>query len=169
MDLQSSSGLDKKISRRDFFWYVLVWSSLGASLLSVLRYLRLEKENPQIEPVSLLLPQNLAIGEVKAFPAYQIWLARNQNGFYALRSVCTHMGCTPVWKSSQAVFQCPCHHSFFDAQGIRQKGPAPRSLERHRLFWGKKGEIMLDRSQIFRREMGEWESEGAFLSFSPVI
>ncbi|MBT9545943.1 MAG: Rieske 2Fe-2S domain-containing protein [Candidatus Sericytochromatia bacterium] len=165
MALPIESESSEKLSRRDFLWYTLIWSGLGASLLSTLAYLRLPAWSPGLEPVVLGVPQDLSLGEVKAFPAYQTWLIRNESGFYALRSVCTHLGCTPVWKSDLTQFHCPCHHSYFDLAGLREKGPALRALERYRLFWGQQGEIMLDRSQTFRRELGEWEDAGAWLPF----
>lgn len=165
MSLQNEPEASEKLSRRDFLWYTLVWSGLGVSLLSTLAYLRLPDWSPGLASVTLGFPEDWMIGDVKAFPAYQTWLIRNSAGFYALRSVCTHLGCTPVWKSDAEKFHCPCHHSFFDLAGVRETGPALRALERYRLFWGQKGEIMLDRSQTFRRELGEWENAGAWLPF----
>lgn len=166
MDTPQKPENAEKISRRDFLWYSLVWSGLGLSLLSTLAYLRLPTWSPALTSVSLGLPQDFSLGEVRAFPAYQAWLIRDTKGFYALRSVCTHLGCTPVWKADSTQFHCPCHHSYFDLTGERKKGPALRALERYRLFWGAQGEIRLDRSHIFRKELGEWESSDAWLPFS---
>ena len=47
---------------------------------------------------------------------------------YAIKPVCTHLGCTVNWKSDQQRFVCPCHGSQYDAQGRVMRGPARRSL-----------------------------------------
>ncbi|KAM3097611.1 Rieske 2Fe-2S domain-containing protein [Phormidesmis sp. 146-12] len=47
---------------------------------------------------------------------------------YAIRPVCTHLGCTVEWKSDRQQFVCPCHGSRFDGQGRVTNGPAQRSL-----------------------------------------
>jgi len=155
----------KTLTRRDFLWQGLFWAGLWASLLSVLRYLQIPSRHSEIKPVSLLFPAAMELNTVQAFPAYQIWLVRSPEGFYALRSICTHMGCLPDWKPQAQEFHCPCHHSVFDLRGLRQRGPALRALERHRLFWGPQGEIMLDRSVIYRHELEGWAQPGALLPF----
>jgi cytochrome b6-f complex iron-sulfur subunit len=47
---------------------------------------------------------------------------------YAIRPVCTHLGCTVEWKADRQQFVCPCHGSRYDAQGRVTNGPAKRSL-----------------------------------------
>lgn len=47
---------------------------------------------------------------------------------YAIRPVCTHLGCTVEWKADRNHFVCPCHGSQYDAQGRVVHGPAKRSL-----------------------------------------
>jgi cytochrome b6-f complex iron-sulfur subunit len=47
---------------------------------------------------------------------------------YAIRPICTHLGCTVEWQSTQNRFVCPCHGSQYDAQGRVVRGPARRSL-----------------------------------------
>ncbi len=113
--------------------------------------------------VKLIRPETMAINSIYPYPAYQIWLIRSAEGFYALRSSCTHLGCAPELRHT--VFQCPCHNSIFDLKGRRLSGPALRALERYRLFWNNKGEIMLDRSVVYREEKGEWALPGALLPF----
>lgn len=155
-----------EFSRREFIWRFMLGSVLGVSFLSVFRYLKISSTvDEKLDPVMLLKPEQMPLNGVKAFPAYQIWLIRNQSGFYALRSLCTHMGCPPIWKSEHNVFYCPCHGSIFNLQGERVRGPALYALERHRLFWGKGGQIMLDRQVVLRKERGEWDLPGALLPF----
>ncbi len=47
---------------------------------------------------------------------------------YALRPICTHLGCTVPWDAEQNRFVCPCHGSQYDAEGRVLQGPAARSL-----------------------------------------
>lgn len=47
---------------------------------------------------------------------------------YALRPICTHLGCTVPWNPEQNRFVCPCHDSQYDAEGRVLQGPAVRSL-----------------------------------------
>jgi cytochrome b6-f complex iron-sulfur subunit len=63
-----------------------------------------------VDPVYLIVTQNAKIAE------------------YAIRPVCTHLGCTVKWKSDRQQFVCPCHGSRYDAQGRVTNGPAKRSL-----------------------------------------
>ncbi|MFZ4814583.1 MAG: ubiquinol-cytochrome c reductase iron-sulfur subunit [Phototrophicaceae bacterium] len=49
-----------------------------------------------------------------------------------LYGVCTHLGCLPSWVDTNFRFECPCHGSKFDLDGLYIEGPAPRSLDRFR-------------------------------------
>ncbi|MDF1566059.1 MAG: Rieske 2Fe-2S domain-containing protein [Deltaproteobacteria bacterium] len=95
----------------------------------------------------------------------QVWIARNEEGFYALLAVCTHLGCTPRWQASDARFRCPCHGSGFHRDGSNFEGPAPRPLERVRISLADDGQLLVDRARRYRHELGEWGEEGAFLPY----
>ena len=95
-----------------------------------------------------------------------MWIERSDSGFYALRSVCTHLGCTPNWLSAEAKFKCPCHGSGFYMSGVNFEGPAPRPLERYRIALGDDGQILIDKSRIFQQEKGQWDDPDSFLSLS---
>ena len=47
---------------------------------------------------------------------------------YAIKPVCTHLGCTVNWNRDQNQFICPCHGSKYDNLGRVVHGPAKRSL-----------------------------------------
>jgi cytochrome b6-f complex iron-sulfur subunit len=101
---------------------------------------------------------------------FGIWLVRTNNdvvhnagGFYALISVCTHLGCTPNWLSAEAKFKCPCHGSGFRPTGINFEGPAPRPLERARIVLAEDGQILVDKGRKFQFELGQWIDPEAFL------
>ena len=43
--------------------------------------------------------------------------------------ICPHEGCEVTWEQSRNRFACPCHESYFTADGSRISGPAPRGLD----------------------------------------
>jgi cytochrome b6-f complex iron-sulfur subunit len=81
----------------------------------------------------------------------------------ALKSVCTHLGCTPNWLEAEQKFKCPCHGSGFYKDGINFEGPAPRPLERYAISIGNDGQIDIDKSRTFHEEMGDWNDPACFI------
>jgi cytochrome b6-f complex iron-sulfur subunit len=47
---------------------------------------------------------------------------------YAIKPVCTHLGCTVEWHQDQNRFICPCHGSGYDNLGRVIRGPAKSAL-----------------------------------------
>ena len=90
-------------------------------------------------------------------------MVRNEEGIYALSTVCTHLGCTPNWLATEQKFKCPCHGSGFRSSGINFEGPAPRPLERFMIYLADDGQIVVDKTKAFKFEKGEWEREESFL------
>jgi cytochrome b6-f complex iron-sulfur subunit len=115
----------------------------------------------------------LRIGKVEDFlkgavderfkQAFGTWIVRNDEGLYALSTICTHLGCTPNWLEAEKKFKCPCHGSGFRMSGINFEGPAPRPLERFRVVQDEDGTILVDKSRIFQQEKGQWTDPEAFL------
>ena len=65
---------------------------------------------------------------------FGIWLVRtaddieqHASGFYALITVCTHLGCTPNYLSAENKFKCPCHGSGYRLTGVNFEGPGAAS------------------------------------------
>lgn len=50
-------------------------------------------------------------------------------GNQVLSAVCPHEGCEVAWDGNANRFSCPCHESFFAADGSRISGPSPRGLD----------------------------------------
>jgi Rieske Fe-S protein len=60
---------------------------------------------------------------------YGIIIANDSGTRLALRSKCTHLGCTNLaWVESLRGYECPCHHSKFNLLGIPTAGPAKKPL-----------------------------------------
>jgi len=45
-----------------------------------------------------------------------------------LSAICPHEGCEVAWDQASNRFSCPCHESYFAADGARISGPATRGL-----------------------------------------
>ncbi|MFO0897368.1 MAG: Rieske (2Fe-2S) protein [Pirellulales bacterium] len=115
-------------------------------------------------------PSNFAPGQVetKFIAQFGVWVVNGEyNGqaqIYALRSVCTHLGCTPNWLEGEQKFKCPCHGSGFYKDGINFEGPAPRPLERYAIRVADDGQLEIDKSKIFQEEMGQWTDPTSFVT-----
>ena len=70
----------------------------------------------------------------------------------------------PNWLASQNKFKCPCHGSGYYRTGVNFEGPAPRPLERAKIFLDPSdGQIVVDKSVQFHQERGEWTNPEAFI------
>ena len=122
-------------------------------------------------------PSRFSVGTPDKFPAGQVeerfkaqfgvWIVNTEyNGqqqIVALKSVCTHLGCTPNWLEAEQKFKCPCHGSGFYKDGINFEGPAPRPLERYAIGIGSDGSIEVDKSRTFQEEMGAWNDPSCYI------
>lgn len=105
--------------------------------------------------------------ETKFKAQFGVWIVNTTyNGeqvIYALKSVCTHLGCTPNWLEGEQKYKCPCHGSGFYKDGINFEGPAPRPLERYAISVASDGQVEVDKSRLFLEEKGEWADAASFL------
>lgn len=44
-------------------------------------------------------------------------------------SVCPHLSCPVSYQKEERTFHCPCHQSYWDAEGRRLSGPASRGMD----------------------------------------
>lgn len=58
---------------------------------------------------------------------HNLYLLPDKN--QVLSAVCPHEGCEVAWEAATKTFSCPCHTSFFAADGSRIRGPARRGLD----------------------------------------
>jgi cytochrome b6-f complex iron-sulfur subunit len=149
------------------------FTSLSATLgLWTLGTARFMFPNVLVEPPSKFkvgFPSDFAPGQVEEkFKAqFGVWVAKaeyqGQLQIYALRTVCTHLGCTPNWLEGEQKFKCPCHGSGFYKDGINFEGPAPRPLERYAIRLADDGQLEIDKSKLFQQEMGQWNDPSSFV------
>ena len=105
--------------------------------------------------------------ETKFVAQYGVWVVngdfQGEQQIYALKTVCTHLGCTPNWLEAEQKFKCPCHGSGFYKDGINFEGPAPRPLERYAIRIADDGQLEVDKSRAFQEEMGQWADPSSFI------
>jgi cytochrome b6-f complex iron-sulfur subunit len=170
-------------TRRGFFAAaagVLFGSSLAIGFTSLavthlmwlLGFARFMFPNILIEPPTRFkvgFPDSLSTGQVetKYIPQFGVWVVRNeidgQPMVYALKSVCTHLGCTPNWLEAEQKFKCPCHGSGFYKTGENFEGPAPRPLERYAISLAEDGQLLVDKSRTFQQELGQWKDQASYV------
>lgn len=128
---------------------------IGACLLATLRFFF-----PRVlfEPKTKFrigYPSDYGFGvDTRWQAAQRIWVVRDASGIFVIFAKCTHLGCTPDWKSMENKFKCPCHGSGFDSEGVNFEGPAPRPLDRVEVTLDAEGQIVVDKSKLFGP--GDW-------------
>jgi cytochrome b6-f complex iron-sulfur subunit len=175
---------DDGSTRRGFFAAaagVLFGSSLAIGFTSLavthliwlLGCARFMFPNILIEPPTRFkvgFPDSLSPGQVetKFIPQFGVWIVRyefdGQPMIFAIKSVCTHLGCTPNWLEAEQKFKCPCHGSGFYKDGINFEGPAPRPLERYSISLAEDGQLLVDKSRTFQQELGQWKDTASFVT-----
>jgi cytochrome b6-f complex iron-sulfur subunit len=122
-------------SRREFLNYIWMASMvlLAGELTAGLLWFAMPrfKDNEfggsfAISPDDVPLPVNAPNLNTNA----RFWLSYTDRGLIALYVVCTHLGCLYKWVDSNFRFECPCHGSKYELDGLYIEGPAPRSLDR---------------------------------------
>jgi cytochrome b6-f complex iron-sulfur subunit len=114
-------------------------------------------------------PEDYPFGhvETKFKEKHGVWVVHgNYKGnpqVYALRTVCTHLGCITIWQPHEQRFKCPCHGSAFYANGINYEGPAPRPLERHAIRIADDGQLEVDNSVVYQEQLGQWSNPASYV------
>jgi len=161
-------------SRREVMWMAAGWGLFGVAVATQTAMLV-----SYLFPRAPLVPaQIFKVGPLDDFPphsvsvafkkTHQVWICNEvYNGkpvVYALATVCTHLGCTPNWLEAEQKFKCPCHGSGFYPTGINFEGPAPRPLERYKIYVGDDGQVVVDKTKKFRQERGQWNDPASYIA-----
>ena len=132
----------KNISRRDFL--KLSTDSLLAlagilGLSGLLRYLSYQFDpTPQTE---------FDIGSVLDYPLHSrtiiaeipAMIVHDKEGLHATSLVCSHLGC--MIEERNFGFECPCHSSRYDMNGVVLRGPATANLRQLRMEKSKEDNL----------------------------
>ena len=108
-------------------------------------------------------------GVYEQFKPNEIWVVNlqpSENRLVALNTVCTHLGCIPNWLSGDLKFKCPCHGSGYYVNGVNFEGPTPRPLERFAVSRDADGYVWVDKSRVYRQELGEWDNPESYLDLA---
>jgi cytochrome b6-f complex iron-sulfur subunit len=156
-------------------WLGLAWGAFSAASAAALaatgRFMFPNVLNEPPQQFKAGFPNEYGMGVDERWKEkFGVWLVRTAEdidqhaaGFYSLSVTCTHLGCTPNYLSAENKFKCPCHGSGFRTTGVNFEGPAPRPLERTRIVLAEDGQILVDKSRHFQRELGQWTDPEAFL------
>ncbi|HVZ79365.1 MAG TPA: ubiquinol-cytochrome c reductase iron-sulfur subunit [bacterium] len=166
-----SIPLNPEFTRRSFLsllgwaWVAFVAATMGA-LTTMLRF---AFPNVTFEPPLKFkagFPDTFNMGvDERHKNDHKVWIVRNDQGFYALSTICTHLGCTPNWLQAEQKFKCPCHGSGYYITGVNFEGPAPRPLPRFNIVLADDGQIQIDESIQYQQELGQWGLPGSFLNY----
>jgi cytochrome b6-f complex iron-sulfur subunit len=123
------------VSRREFLYYI--WGASMVMLLGAAGGIALWFALPRFRQGEfggdfvLLGSQIPAVGSPpQDNPQGRFWLSNTEDGLLALYKVCTHLGCLFKWVEVNNRFECPCHGSKFQANGLLIQNPATRGLDR---------------------------------------
>ncbi len=122
-------------------------------------------------------PSRFKVGSKEGFPPgkvetkyvaqFGVWVVNSEfqgvQQVYALKTVCTHLGCTPNWLEAEQKFKCPCHGSGFYKDGVNFEGPAPRPLERYAIRLADDGQLEINKSKTFHEELGQWSDPESYI------
>jgi cytochrome b6-f complex iron-sulfur subunit len=155
-------------SRRRIVW-ACIWGYLGVNFLMFLRFFfpRALYEPNTIFTIGYPSDFNLGIDQ-RFLMTNRSWVVREPDRIFVIYAKCTHLGCTPEWKSAENKFKCPCHGSGYDSEGVNFEGPAPRPMDRAFIQLDPTGKIVVDTSRLFvddpRAGVNHFNDPGAFLN-----
>lgn len=168
-----------KPTRRGFMisWAGAAWGTFalagGAGTMAMLRFML---PNVLFEP-----PQVFKAGKLEDYEfdkpderfkqdkkAWIVKLSKDIDGkkkLIALDVTCTHLGCTPNVLFSEQKYKCPCHGSGFRFSGMNFEGPAPRPLERYKVYLDPvDGQIVIDKTKKFQFEKQQWDDPESYVA-----
>jgi Rieske Fe-S protein len=85
---------------------------------------------PPNRPAAVVLTDRVADGWYETRSQTVVYVDREGEGYRALLSTCTHLGCKVTWDEGVEEYRCPCHGGAYDREGRVRAGPPPRPLAR---------------------------------------
>lgn len=155
-------------SRRRIIW-ACIWGYLGVNFLMFLRFFfpRALYEPNTVFTIGYPADFNLGIDQ-RYLMTNRSWVVREPDRIFVIYAKCTHLGCTPEWKSAENKFKCPCHGSGYDSEGVNFEGPAPRPMDRAFIQLDPTGKIVVDTSRLYindpRAGVNHFNDPGAYLN-----
>lgn len=132
----------KKISRRDFLKVstnsLLVLSGL-LGIGGLIRYLSYQFDPTPPSEFDIGPASNYRLNSRTVIAYIPAIVIHDKNGLRALSLTCSHLGCTIEQRNFG--FECPCHSSRYDLDGVVLKGPAATNLRKFRLAETEDGNL----------------------------
>ena len=163
-----AAAKEVNLGRRRLVW-ACIWGYLGVNFLMFLRFFFPRALYEPNTVFSAGFPSDFSLGiDQRYLMTNRVWIVREPDRLFAIFARCTHLGCTPEWKSAENKFKCPCHGSGYDSEGVNFEGPAPRPMDRALLTLDPTGQIVVDTSRLFvndpRAGVNHFNDPGAFLN-----
>jgi len=80
------------------------------------------------QPISRKIVAEAVAGWATTIEEHNVFVLPAKNN-QVLSAICPHEGCEVTWEGGSNRFACPCHESYFAADGSRISGPARRGLD----------------------------------------
>lgn len=135
-----------ELDRREVLGKITGLALSVAGIGTVFTTLKFMKPNVLFEPPTRFRvgrPEEIPLGTLAVLSEQKLFLGHAREGFFAMSSICTHLGCMTRYLPSEGVIACPCHGSRFDQTGKVVGGPAPLPLRRYYLALSD-GELLVD-------------------------
>ncbi len=86
-------------------------------------------------------------------------IVRHANSLYAFSLACPHQNTALRWYPQNQIFQCPRHHSRYQADGTFISGRATRNMDRF-VIRREGNNLVVDLSRLYRSDTqrAEWDS-----------
>ncbi len=151
---------DPKINRRTFLALLGTGVCLGvggtiSTALMGFLYPNALKVPPSV--FSIGRPEDVLSAEGKIFlEKYKTFIEVSAGKVRAQTAVCTHLGCTV--NAVETGYQCPCHGSTYDREGLNTGGPAPKPLIYFGVLRGAAGDLQVDKTKKIHDPLAAWYS-----------
>ena len=158
-------------------WMGLAWGAFSAvsaaALAATGRFMFPNVLNEPPQQFKAGFPNEYGMGVDERWKEkFGIWIVRiadenvepHGSGFYALFTICTHLGCTPNWLEVEQKYKCPCHGSGYYLNGVNFEGPTPRPLERFKIYVDATGNIVVDKAKKYRQDLAQWNENQSYVT-----
>ncbi|MCC7430256.1 ubiquinol-cytochrome c reductase iron-sulfur subunit [bacterium] len=126
------------VSRRNFLSTTLMGvglvASYGVTTFYAANFIAPEDKKKIYRSLYVAPEKSVPVGKSIDFEdlkGRKIAITNTGDGFKALSTSCTHLGCQVHWENEKNAFYCPCHEGYFDSDGNVTKGPPPAPLAKY--------------------------------------
>ncbi len=119
---------------------------LGLGTLASFQFLSPWERRRAEDRIVVGYPEDIPPDGILLFPSSNIMVGRHADGYFALSTICPHLGCVVRWIEDEQRFHCPCHGSKFEMDGKVLNGPAVKNLPPLELAVDDQGRLVVDRS-----------------------